>query len=650
MIFSFTLKSIFLIFLIIILKPPLNNYIDLIFFSLGIFVVFCFETKIKSKINNYLITFIFFLILILNFFTNTNSIKEIHSTFFSNKDIETISKILPKNIINKILIDYEKFDLSRALKSHDGSEFQSEENFNNFSFIEIPNKFSADNFFYDKAYTKSINNINFSNREELRISQINNLKYNLVFDKEFRREIPYFVIFDIPKKYKNSKICGYGNIFYSYNFKDINDLQDATFKIKKSNCLVFDNDKDLKILGYSINKDKDLSIKLNKNFINILLDTLKYYLASFIILIFIFNFFSLKRFSNKEIIIITTSVLSSILFILLKDHNMLFGLRYFRGGADGLVYENHAVLMLYYLKNFNILEFLRGQENIYYFMPGLRYFLAITKIIFGDTSYGYLILSFVIPISLFYFFKNIISEKIAFYLIISFTLLPIFENMGFGHYNYIHQIVRNHAETLSISIIIFCFAKFTNPNFEDNINYLKVFFYCLILAIATFCRPNFFPTTSIIFIYLFFITLKRSYMLSASAVLGFSFVFVSLIHNYYFGNDISLFTKSDIHFVFNDAFANLNLQKIENDFVINQFIKWNPIYNIHRLFILIFIVYCFFRFEKNNINILLFSSTFSQHIVLLLTHPDSRYAYLAWLLTFILFVNYLFNFYLKKLK
>lgn len=139
-------------------------------------------------------------------------------------------------------------------------------------------------------------------------------------------------------------------------------------------------------------------------------------------------------------------------------------------------------------------------------------------------------------------------------------------------------------------------------------------------------------------------------MLSASAVLGFSFVFVSLIHNYYFGNDISLFTKSDIHFVFNDAFANLNLQKIENDFVINQFIKWNPIYNIHRLFILIFIVYCFFRFEKNNINILLFSSTFSQHIVLLLTHPDSRYAYLAWLLTFILFVNYLFNFYLKKLK
>ena len=71
----------------------------------------------------------------------------------------------------------------------------------------------------------------------------------------------------------------------------------------------------------------------------------------------------------------------------------------------------------------------------------------------------------------------------------------------------------------------------------------------------------FFPTTTIIFIYLFFISVKINYMFFETiAVLGFSFVF-SLFHNYYFGNDISLFTKSDIHFVFNDAFANLNLQK-----------------------------------------------------------------------------------------
>ena len=70
------------------------------------------KQKLKKKINNYLITFIFFVILILNFFTNTNSIKEIHSTFFSDKDIETISKILPENIINKILIDYENLIFS----------------------------------------------------------------------------------------------------------------------------------------------------------------------------------------------------------------------------------------------------------------------------------------------------------------------------------------------------------------------------------------------------------------------------------------------------------------------------------------------------------------------------------------------------------
>ena len=81
-----------------------------------------------------------------------------------------------------------------------------------------------------------------------------------------------------------------------------------------------------------------------------------------------------------------------------------------------------------------------------------------------------------------------------------------------------------------------------------------------------------------------------------------------------------------------------------------QILKWNPLYNLHRLIILFFVTYCFIKFEKNSFIFLVFSIVISQHIVLLITHPDSRYAYLAWFITFILFLNYLFNNYLKKLK
>ena len=125
---------------------------------------------------------------------------------------------------------------------------------------------------------------------------------------------------------------------------------------------------------------------------------------------------------------------------------------------------------------------------------------------------------------------------------------------------------------------------------------------------------------------------------------------LSLFHNVYFGNEIIIFTKSNVHFVFTDVFQRLNLDSAEKNIIIHQLLKWNPIYNLHRLLILIFIIYSFFRFEKNLFNIFLLFSVLSQHIVLLVTHPDSRYAYLAWFLTFLIFIYYLFNNYLKKLK
>ena len=40
---------------------------------------------------------------------------------------------------------------------------------------------------------------------------------------------------------------------------------------------------------------------------------------------------------------------------------------------------------------------------------------------------------------------------------------------------------------------------------------------------------------------------------------------------------------------------------------------------------------------------LLLISAISQHVVLLITFPSSRYAYLAWLLTFILFLKIEFD-------
>jgi hypothetical protein len=283
-------------------------------------------------------------------------------------------------------------------------------------------------------------------------------------------------------------------------------------------------------------------------------------------------------------------------------------------------------------------------------MPGLRYFIAINKIIFGATAYGYILITILLPLFLYKLFKNLISEKIAFYLLICFLILPIFENMGFGYFNYIHQLVRNHAETLSITLIIICIYKISKPNFIEKLSLKSIFFYCSLLAFSTFCRPNFLPTTTLIFFYFLLFSFQKNYKLSIAATLGYSLILFSPLHNLYFGDSFVLFTQSNIHFAINEVFQKLNHNIGESNIIYSQFSKWNPIYNLHRLLILIFIFYSFYKFQKTPLICLLISCVFFQHLVLLLTHPDSRYAYLAWLLTFIIFVHYLFNFYLKKLK
>lgn len=647
---SFFIKSIFILIAVILLKPPLNNLYELSIFFLALLIIFFFKLKKNIKIFNYKFIFIYFIIFVINNIYLKNDIKEFHSTFLSFKDIEKISTFLPSKIIKDIKISYLNFDIERALKSHDGDQFQNKEKLMNYNFIDNPFSFSADNFFLNEKLTRYVDNINFKSREKLRINQINSLKYNLAFDKDFRRELPYYVLYDIPVNYKNSFVCGTGNIYYAFSPIKNNNYNKIDFT-KKSNdkCISFNTGKKLIILGYSINKEDNLKIKLHKNYFNKFLFFLNTISVIIFYIIFIKQFFIVKKISNIEVSIFLISILSTILIIILKDHNLLTGLRYYRGSADGLMHEFQANMIVKNLMNRNFLEALMGGETVFYYMPGLRYFLAIGKIIFGDTNYLYVLSLPILPMSLFYLFKNITSEKISFYLIILFTIIPIFENMGYGHLNYVHQVMRNHAETLSITIIILIISKISNPNFKYNISHSKLFLYCFFLSFASFCRPNFVPTTSILFMYLLIVSYNINFKYILSALIGYSFIFISLIHNLYFGDDYSFFTRSNIHFIFNDAFQNLFIDKEqEGNLFLNQLLKWNPIYNIHRIFILIFIIYSFFTRKKNALLVLLFFSSIAQHAVLLLTHADSRYSYLAWLLTFIIFIYYLINYEFKK--
>ena len=140
-----------------------------------------------------------------------------------------------------------------------------------------------------------------------------------------------------------------------------------------------------------------------------------------------------------------------------------------------MFHESSGYKIVKDLYNFKFIKALRGGEDIFYFMPGLRYFIAFNKIIFGETNYGYVLISAFLPLFIFKFFKNIFSSNISFYLVLSFMFFPIFENMGFGHFNYVGQVARNHAETLSIFLIVYSLYKITELNLEPKSSHFLIF-------------------------------------------------------------------------------------------------------------------------------------------------------------------------------
>ena len=640
------LKSLIFIIIGINLNLPLNDKFDILIIGLVILIFISSTKELSLNEINFKKKIAILIIIILssiNLLIPKFNIEEAHSIFLNKNDLEISKDYIPKEIYENIKIDYiNNFDIQRFLKS--SHKYNNQDDLYNENFINKPFAFSTDSFFQKNKYSRNVNKINFSSREDLRIGQTNQLKYNLPYDKKLRRILPYFLIYEIPQIAETSEVCVKGNLFlYNSNERiNLEKLSDRTFtKIKKNECFeLSSNFQYTYLFGYSINEKDNLSIKLHKNLKLKFLYLIKYLISVIILLTYCYSFFKIKLIYNSYIYLI--SFISTLLLTLIRDANLFNGLRYFRGGADGLLHYSYGNNIVEHLYNGNFFLALRGGENIFYFMPGLRYFSALNNIIFGETVLGYFLLCSFIPYLIFKIFEKLANKKYALILFISFIFFPIFENIGFGHFNYVWQFARYHAESLSIMFILFSIYCGLKIKQGDKFSNAQSFIIGLFLSSAVFLRPNFIPTSSFLFLYFIIILYKNSYFSQLFMTLfGFSFIFSSLIHNLYFGNAIEPFTHSGAHFIFTDLFQKYN--NTDSSLFIKQLLKWNPLYNTHRLLMLIVIAYYIFKNQQTLLTYILMACCIGQHAVLLITHPDSRYAYLAWLLTFILFIKILYD-------
>ena len=631
------LKLILLLLVFINIGLPINDHPSYLIFIISFILIIFNQTKALAKKSIYYFSVIFFLTIINIFFVKFEKIEEAHSSFITKTDLNLISKFLPSALIENLYNDLNKFDYQRYFEGRQAPA-------NDRLFIKNSYAFSSDSFFQKNKYTRQIFDIDFKNRSEHRIGQFNTEKFKMPYDQDLKENFPFYVFYELNDNFKGSEICGKGNLFISSSPKNQN-IDKLKFKrfgdiyecIKLNN----DNNNSHYIFAYSIGDYDNFNIKLNLNNKLIFIKYLKIFIIISIALILILNFIKLRI--NRDLIIITISIISSFILAYFNDPNVLFNLRHIYGGSDGLIFNSFASDIVENLKNLKFLLVLRGGEDVYYFQPGMRYYVSIFKIIFGETNFGYIFLVAFFPYLIFLLFKKITNKNIAYILFFIFIFFPIFESIGFGHFNYIRQAVRLHAESLSIILLIISIYIFfieEDKNIKSNVS---IIFVALLFSQAIFLRPNFLPTCLILSFYLIYSNILNKNILSKNLLFVFFFTptLFCLIHNLYFGNEFVIFSSASIHIIFTKNLSSLNFTEANNlfHFILIQLKDWNDFVYFPRLIILFYVIFYIRNYKVKELIFYLIICCILQHVVLLLTHAGSRYAYFAWLLTFILFVK-----------
>ncbi len=586
---------------ILVINTPISQPLKYIFFILCnfIFIVSSYK-KINFLRKNFILSILFFsLVTIFINYSSTTFKIEINS--FGNTNLDSV---------DKKAVDFYQDNYSECL---DEKICFGENNYN----IIFKNIFHR-------------NNLNIKNLNELRTNiftspgtTLNNSPYVQHYN------YPYLIKLHFPKFFFGSELC--------YD----------TFE-SKSNCYnISDTQFNFTIIGAgednNITLDESLLVKIYNLVISL------FYLSIFFIIIN--NIYKIKIRNNFELFYPASFILWLIIFSMTNNNNINFLNSYFfqYPGGDGYWYLFLGNLISENIKQFNIIEALRGGKDIYYFMPGMRYFVGIEKLIYGNAYYLHLIILGFLPFTLKKLLELYLSTKIIKYLMLSFLFIPLMHHMGFSYYQFIRYTSKVFAEPIAYTIFIFAFTRLVMFYKNRHIYISSLPFTCLLLNISCILRPNLSSSSFflLLFPFLYVIFKKRVKILIPFSICG-SIIFLPFLHNYYFGNEFVLFTsavftEANIKITLNDYFIYLTTFDLieEKKIMILEIIKnfFNP-YEIHKYFILFGLIYSL-KYEnlKNNLLLPMYILIFSQFYLFLFLNPGPRYIWIFWLASLILSLN-----------
>ncbi len=483
------------------------------------------------------------------------------------------------------------------------------------------NYLSPDQIIFNKddSFSRKIAEINFTNLADSRMSFINSSSGNINRHNVYKLETPFFVEYQNLRHLDN--ICFKGIAF-------VEPLNSNSFGVhhKIYKCL----DRKIKsFTGFNLPK-YNLQIS---SFEKSLLKYFDDFILSLFLILIVLNIDSIKITRQNLKLFIPVLISIFIIFFISRFDNWfnvfnLFNF-YFFGfeGGDGQYYVNLTNILYNSFSNFNILAFLRGGEDIFYYTPGQRYFMFVNQLISGDFYYFYFFLLFFLPKIFNNFLKKQFGEKAGYYLTLSFLLLPFLHHIGFSYYQFIRHAYRLFPEPMGYMFFISGLTIFFH-SFEKN--YLKM---NLLFAISVFLRPNLIIS---VFLIVLFKTIQKRINIFHYKYL-FALTLISIIylyplsHNLFFGDSLIFFTEYG-----SNMFSLVNISNNNIEFYFNKYKLINSL-----LLILIFIP---------RLNIYLKIILITQYLTIFWFETLGRYYWIYWFVSLNLIYDLIYSLYKSKWK
>jgi lysophospholipase L1-like esterase len=404
-----------------------------------------------------------------------------------------------------------------------------------------PYAYSADSVFRTRKYSRVASRIDFTDIATLRAGFANRRELNW-FDKDSdvtRQHIPFFVMYALSRASAGGALCWRGRIFWEEANGSFTEQRAAQERCRG----ILDQDVGRRVFGIDVDRNDELAMRLEPTSRVRIAGAIALALsiAGVIVVLLLCVRPDVSRLAVSLAVVGAAAIAAG------PESRPFARYEVLQGGSDGIAYESAAHVILQSLERGDLAEALRGDESVFYFMPGLRYFRALEKVVFGDTSLGYLAVVLVCPLVLFALLRLVVPLPVAVLLLLLYFSPQFASARAFAwHLGPYLSLARNGlAEPLGYVLFAAGCVLVLTTDGEPEAAARSAFGAGVLTALGVMTRPNLVLAAALLLSCLAIRCLKRrSWNALFLLCLGFLPFFWMPIHNFVYGRQLVLMSSA----------------------------------------------------------------------------------------------------------